>query len=349
MRVIGTGIPVARRVRRRAVGVVAAMAALLALGGTPQAADTVREGLQIGALGSLRMALPDVQDKYNLKYDFKDFRDSTAALLALEQGELDVVNTTNQHLVRAMEESIPVVWVAGWGGGYNVLVEASSLGLKQGDWPGLAALAKKRAAAGNPLKIGVPTGSMQHLKLAVALKAAGLNPDKDVQVVNVPFPVHPRAIEGGEVDMAMTLAVFGALSINSGKGALFDHLFGGPNGKQEIGFLVRRDAIEKNPDLVQRIVDSHVAAMKTFVNDVPRQIALEGQFSKLPPPVIAMVQKDFLRLSYHTNMADLQLMSRQMHEIGWAKTDHSGDLGKFVNLHFLEKATSESAQQLSTW
>ena len=98
-----------------------------------------------------------------------------------------------------------------------------------------------------------------------------------------------------------------------------------------------------------RIVDSHVAAMKTFVNDVPRQIALEGQFSKLPPPVIAMVQKDFLRLSYHTNMADLQLMSRQMHEIGWAKTDHSGDLGKFVNLHFLEKATSESAQQLSTW
>ena len=131
MTVISAGIPVARRVRRRAVGVVAAMAAMLALGGAPQAADTVREGLQIGALGSLRMALPDVQDKYNLKYEYKDFRDSTAALLALEQGELDIVNTTNQHLVRAMEEGIPVVWVAGWGGGYNVLVATPSLGLKR--------------------------------------------------------------------------------------------------------------------------------------------------------------------------------------------------------------------------
>jgi NitT/TauT family transport system substrate-binding protein len=313
------------------------------------AQDTVRHGIQRGALGALRVAMADVEAKHKLKYQYKEFNDSTAALLALEQGEVDVANTTLQHLVRAMDEGIPVVWVAGWGGGYNVVIAAPALGLKKGDWKALADLAKKRNGAGKPLKIGVPTGSMQHLKLSVALKAAGINPEKDVSVVNVPFPNHPRAVEGGEIDMAMTLAVFGALSINSGKGALFDHVFDGEAGKQEIGFIVRRDAVEKRAEYVQRIVASHYEAMKGFVGDVPKQIQLELKFLKLPEPVIAMVQRDFLRLNYRTNLPDIALMARQMHAIGWAKKDQSGEIAKFVDLTFLEKASGEKAADLSKW
>ncbi len=327
----------------------AALAVAPMVAGVAVAQDTVRHGIQRGALASLRVAMADVEAKHKLKYEYKEFNDSTAALLALEQGEVDVANTTLQHLVRAMDEGIPVVWVAGWGGGYNVIIAGPALGLKSGDWKGLAELAKKRNGEGKPLKIGVPTGSMQHLKLTVALKAAGLNPDKDVSVVNVPFPNHPRAIEGGEVDMAMTLAVFGALSINSGKGALFDHVFGKDAGKQEIGFIVRRDAIEKRRDYVQRIVASHHEAMKGFVDDVPKQIQLELKFLKLPEPVIAMVQRDFLRLSYRTNMSDIALMAKQMHGVGWAKKDQSGEVAKFLDLSFLEKASGEKAADLNKW
>src|SRR5690349_5318186 len=57
------------------------------------AAETVRDGLQIGAMGALRSSLPEAAKKYDLAYDVKDFRDSTAVLLALEQGELDIGNT----------------------------------------------------------------------------------------------------------------------------------------------------------------------------------------------------------------------------------------------------------------
>ena len=77
------------------------------------AADTVRHGMQIGALGALRTTLPDAAKKYDLVYDVKDFRDSTAVLLALEQGELEIGNTTTQHLIRAISEGIPVQWVCG--------------------------------------------------------------------------------------------------------------------------------------------------------------------------------------------------------------------------------------------
>src|SRR5215470_8622565 len=68
--------------------------------------DTVRFGTVIGTIGALRTVLPSVEKKYGLKYDIKDFRDATSTLLALDQGELDVTNTTSQHLVRAISEGI---------------------------------------------------------------------------------------------------------------------------------------------------------------------------------------------------------------------------------------------------
>ena len=180
------------------------------------AADTVTHGIQIGALGALRTTLPEIGKKYGLDYEIKDFPDSTAVLLAVEQGGLVIGNTTVQHLVRAMSEGIPVKWIAGWGGGYNVLVAHKDLGVKPEDGGGLKSLVDARKKQSKPLTIGVPTGSLQHAKLAIYLKSLSIDPDKDVQITNIPFPNHPRALQAGEVDMAMTLSGFGALAIFKG-------------------------------------------------------------------------------------------------------------------------------------
>src|SRR5436305_2110706 len=111
---------ISRRTFTLASGSLAAGAAFGSLLGRPaRAADTVRHGIQIGGLGALRTTLPDAAKKYDITYDVKDFRDSTSVLLAVEQGELDVGNSTIQHLIRAISEGIPVKWVCGWGGGYN--------------------------------------------------------------------------------------------------------------------------------------------------------------------------------------------------------------------------------------
>jgi ABC-type nitrate/sulfonate/bicarbonate transport system substrate-binding protein len=161
-----------------------------------------------------------------------------------------------------MEENIPIVWVAGFGGGNNVLIAAKSLALGKDDWKGLSAVAAKRVGENNPLKIGVPTGSMQHLKLVSALREAGVDPDKDVRIVNIPFPTHPRAIDAGEVDMAMTLAPFGAISIHGGNAGLFAHLYGGKAGQQEIGMIVHKETLQKRPDYLQRVLAAYVEAMR---------------------------------------------------------------------------------------
>src|SRR5215203_4964073 len=211
------------------------------------AADTIREGLQIGAMGALRTTLPGAGKKDELIPDVKDFRDSTSALLALEQGELEIVNTTTQHLIRAISENIPVRWVCGWGGGYNVLVSRKGLDLKAENAAALKSLAASRKQSGKPLIIGVPTGSLQHAKLAIYLKSLDIDPDKDVQIANIPFPNHPRVLEASEVDLAMTLSAFGAMAIDKGDAALFLHLFGGSFGKQEVGFIVTEKLIKEKP------------------------------------------------------------------------------------------------------
>jgi NitT/TauT family transport system substrate-binding protein len=330
-------------------GVTAAVTFPGLMGSSASAAETVRHGIQIGALGALRTTLPDAGKKYDLAYDIKDFPDSTAVLLAIEQGALDIGNTTSQHLVRAISEGIPVTWISGWGGGYNVLVARKDLGLKPNDPQGLKAMVDSRKQSGKPLSFGVPTGSLQHAKVAVYLKSIGVDPDKDVQVSNIPFPGHPRALQAGEVDMAMTLSGFGALAINKGDAYLYLHLFGGSFGKQEVGFLVSQKFVREKPELVQRIVQSHADAMNLFIGKPDMQVQYEKEYSRLPVPVIEVNEREFLQYNYRTNVVDIKTMARELHDLGWVKDDYGVKVDDYIDLRFLTKATGLSVAELSHW
>jgi NitT/TauT family transport system substrate-binding protein len=319
------------------------------LAGQAWAADTFREGLQIGAMGALRTTLPAGAKQHDLAFDAKDFRDSTSVLLAIEQGQLEIGNTTTQHLIRAISENIPVRWVCGWAGGYNVLVARKGLNLKPNDGAALKSKAASRRQSGKPLLIGVPTGSMQHAKLAIYLKSIGIDPDKDVQIANVPFPNHPRALEAAEVDLVMTLSAFGAIAIEKGDAVLFLHLFGGSFGKQEVGFIVTEKLIKEKPALVQRIVTAHVDAMKTFMGQPDKQIEFERKYSRLPDAVIAMQERDFLRYNFRTNVADIRTMARELHQLGWVKEDFGPKVDGFIDLSFVAKASGLSPAELSAW
>jgi NitT/TauT family transport system substrate-binding protein len=343
----------APRITRRSFWFSSLSLSVLGAGGlasTPARSDiTIRHGIQIGALGALRTVLPNVQKAYELKYDIKDFRDSTSALLALDQGELDVANTTSQHLVRAISEGIDVVWIAGWGGGYNVLVARKGFAAPTATNAELKDAILARKQQGRPIMIGVPTGSLQHAKLSFYLQSLGVNGERDTQIVNIPFPNHPRALEAGEVDMAMTLCLFGAMAIDKGDATLVRHLFGEESGKQEIGFIVHRKLTRDKPALVQNIVSSHVDAMKMFMGDVNRRIELERRYSRLPDAVIAMQERQFLKYDYRTNVADLKAMAKQLHALGWVKEDYSRRVDAHVDFTFLAKATGQSPASLSTW
>lgn len=325
---------------------VVCFAAFLAVSGPVLAQQVVREGLQIGALGALRTTLPEVAGKYGLQFDIKNFGDSTAALRAVDQGDLEIANTTSQHLVRALTEGMDVVWVAGWGGGYNLLVARKALNLPAHDAAAFKALVEQRKASA-PLSIAVPTGSMEHAALLQYLHTAGIDPDRDVKIVNIPFPDHARALDGGQVDMAMTLAGFGALAIGTGSATEVEHMYGGAYGKQEIGFIVPRKLLKSNPDLVQRIIAAHVDAMKLFMGDMDKQVAYEKKYSPFPPNVVEATERNYLRYDYRTNVADLKSMARDLKSLGWAQQDVSARIDSVLDFGPLSKATGLGTDALS--
>ena len=119
----------------------------------------------------------------------------------------------------------------------------------------------------------------------------------------------PAPLEAGEVDLAMTLSAFGAISINKGDAVLFLHLFGGNFGKQEVGFIVTEKLIKEKSALVQRIVNAHVDSIKMFMGQPDKQIEFERKYSRLPDPVIAMQEREFLHYNFRTNVADIKTMA----------------------------------------
>jgi hypothetical protein len=142
---------------------------------------------------------------------------------------------------------------------------------------------------------------------------------------------------------------FGAIAINKGDARLVRHLFGGRFGKQEVGFIVNRKLTRDKPDLVSRIVASHVEAMRLFIGNPDRQIEYERKYSRLPDPVIVMQEKQFLQYDYRTNVSDLKAMATELRGLGWVKEDYSDRLEKYLDLSFLAKTTGQSAAELSTW
>jgi hypothetical protein len=100
---------------------------------------------------------------------------------------------------------------------------------------------------------------------------------------------------------------------------------------------------------VQRIVNSHVEAMKLFVGNMDKQVEYEMKYSRFPESVVNTAERQFLRYDYRTNVVDLKSMAKEMQQLGWAKEDLSPRIDNAVDLRFLAKATGQSVDALSRW
>lgn len=305
----------------------------------------VTEGIQRGAESELQAAFPLVQAKYGVKMDIKSFGDGSSAILALSQKQLDMANLTVEHVIRSIDQDMGLVVVVGSSGGHAVIVAAKNVSLPPNDLAALKSLIESRKAR-NKVKFSVPTGSLEHLRLVYLLSNLGVNIDLDVQIVNMGFAEQPRALSDNEVDLAMCLSSFAALAIVNGSATLFQHVYGGAAHQWEIGYATRRDLIESDPGLIQRVVNTHVAAEKLYMNNTAERIKLAETESSFPPAVIKMDETDFLKFTYRIDLDDIRATAKEMYKLGWTKRDLSDQVDRHVDYSFLEKATGESKERL---
>lgn len=309
---------------------------------------TLKVGHLARQLGNLVAQYDDVGPKNGVKFEVSLFPDGAPLLQALSTGDILLAGLSKVQLIQSMARGVDLLMVCGYAGGYVVYLQGKTATRAPGDWASVKAEAAKRKAAGNPFRIGTPTGSLQHISLLQQLRAAGIDPDKDVEVVNVPYPEHANALASGQLDMAAQIALFAAQAIVQDKAALFLHATNTPLGAFEVGFITTRKLARERPDEMADIVAAHYQAMKTIIDDPTRGLAREVKYSGLPEAVVKK-SYDFLTFDYRVDLNAIRGTERVMRDLGLHKDDLQAKIADYVDLSFLAKASGRTIADVGTW
>lgn len=342
-----TRVGVDRRSFLRIAGGGAALS-LLGPAGRVAAQPTITIGWLVKLGGQFITNYPEFERRHDVKFKVVTFPHTVAAMQALTAGNIDVTHLTTQHYIRAIDESFNLYKVCGLAAGVIEFEVHKGVPVGYGDWAGLKQHIARRQGEGRPFTIGAPTGSYQHLMLTWQLAHHGIDVTKDVKILNINFPEHPRVMELGQVDMVSTISLFGGSIVAGGHGKLFYYPYDAPSGVQNVAFAFRKDTIDKNPQLVQAFVDTHVALSKR-IQDSPNNLIEDAiSYSGLPRPIL---RHDLNNWGFHYKIRvnDIKGMARMMHEVGWTKQNRAGEVEKFVDWSFLKKATGLDEAQLRTY
>lgn len=186
----------------------------------------------------------DASDKIDVRA-FTNPADQKTALLA---GSLDMCGTTLAHAIHSASLGQPVVVVAALCNKCSALVVK-----KDGPVQGVPDLKGR--------KIGYVPGTMHEILLRETLTRNGLNPETDVRLTRVDFFDMGLALARDGIDAFLSGEPFPTLALNQGYGRILAYpYYDDTVGTINAGMLVRRETIEKDPELVYRLVKAHAKA-----------------------------------------------------------------------------------------
>jgi NitT/TauT family transport system substrate-binding protein len=187
-------------------------------------------------------------------------------------------------------------------------------------------------------------GSAVDLVLRVALKKAGLDPRRDVQIVEVTFANIAPAIREKRVDCGVLVIPF--LPGESAKGDLRALFSGGDTfGPSSVVFQVATNKfIREQPDALRAFLDDFVQGLAWYYNPANREKALDlvAAFTKSPREVLAryfITPRDYYRdPNGCVGVAAVQKPIDAMVE--YNLIDKPVDAAKYLKMQFLPKPCS---------
>lgn len=214
---------------------------------------------------------------------------------ALIAGEADFTFTPGDNVILAYQEGKRLVMVMT--GLHRLIINwamhkdvAKAKGISE-----TTPLAEKlKALKGLTVGVTQPGALTAHLA-AFVIRKAGYTPQEDVKMIPVGAgPTWLAALENKKVDLALTATPIPETAINRGFAVMFIN-----NGKGEDpsfpeflmeNLITRPDMIEKNPDLVRKMVRSLVRANKWALGASPEQVAeaLTPTLGKTTQPAILL-------------------------------------------------------------
>lgn len=114
-------------------------------------------------------------------------------------------------------------------------------------------------------RVGYLQGASQEVALRLTLAEAGVDVD-DLELVIVPVPEMATAFINGDIDAFFGVEIGVSVALGAGGHELADP-YATPIGRVNIGLATTQGLIDSDPELVQAVIDTHVATVEYMVGN----------------------------------------------------------------------------------
>jgi ABC-type nitrate/sulfonate/bicarbonate transport system substrate-binding protein len=324
---------------RRAFTLAAGLCAALALAGTASAQEKVK--IRIGTHVSISAHLfmqkkPDVLKNYGKTYEVEwvRFAGSGDAMPALVAGKIDGCLATPFPMANAINQSrVPVMIVHqllsfGFDGHYDdATVVRTDSGIKT-----VADLKGKTFgvnAIGGTLDMGV----------RIMARKAGINPDKDLTVVEARPPFLAGMVRDNKIQAATLFQPFFEEAMAKGDLKVLyqsSDIYGGPTDYVFMAFDEK--FLKAHPQAVRDYVEDYLRAVNWSLDNRAEAVKIYAEEWKLPQPVVdgyLLTKKDYLvRRNGRVDAKSIQPVVDSLAANGFIQ---KFDVAKYLDLSYLPK------------
>jgi ABC-type nitrate/sulfonate/bicarbonate transport system substrate-binding protein len=235
----------------------------------------------------LMKAKPDLTPNQDRAYRlaFTAFRGNTDRINAYEAGQLDGGTIAAPSSLFAAEQKLPFKLVASVSRERQGSFNTTFLALEDSGIRGPA------DARGKTVGI-VDFKSATELWARAALESGGLNPDRDVSFVVVPFPAMGEALRTKRIDVGVFPEPFLTQEQRRGGVAVaWTSKTGVPFEEELLDLFLHPDFIAKNRDAVKAFLADYVATTRWYLDHMQesKQLLIDAKFVQTPPDLYLAV------------------------------------------------------------
>mgnify|MGYP006278995119 CR=1 FL=1 len=275
-----------------------------------------------------------------------NFNSGNDVLTALVSKSIDIAQVTYLHYVTALDKGLDVVAISGQINGGSECVSSNKLDLPGDDWAKFKDMVSKAKAGGAPLKVAASRGNAQDIHMRGAFLKQGIDPNKDVQFINIPNPSdHLAALQRGDVDMICSVEPFASQIKMAGAGKHFVLPYDQAAGNLTNLIVTRSDVIASNKAGVQGTVSAIVELVDALKKDQTKWVEIINKLTGLD----AAVAKEALVNAfpdYRIHKASTLAIAEMMRDLKYISTDVSGPTQKNIDYSFLMTATGKPKNEL---
>ncbi|MDF2652230.1 MAG: transporter [Paenibacillus sp.] len=282
----------------------------------------------------------------NLNLELSSFSSGNDVLTALVSKSIDAAQITYLHYITAMGKDLDIVPISGQvNGGTDILVQ-KSLELKEDDWEGLKKVIDDFKKQKKPFRVAASRGSAQDIQMRGEFLLHGIDPLKDIQIINIPNVTdHVSAIEKGEVEMATTVEPVASMAKLSGTAKHFTFPYNQAAGKLTNLIVTRSDVIKDRPQDLKELVGGVVTLLNKLDTDKKIWIDVVNKYTPLDEKTGTEALKNAYP-DYKIHRKSALAIVTMMKELNYIQTDVSEKVGKNIDYSFLSQVTGKTKEEL---